>query len=106
MNRFFKILSVLTIALLFSNCKEDEGVGPVPARPHAEVYPEDLIKIEEYLKTHYVAASDLNGNGDIKIGEQTLIEGQLVNEIEIKPLDTEHTVSIWDQQEYPLQSKI
>ncbi|UOK42414.1 MULTISPECIES: FKBP-type peptidyl-prolyl cis-trans isomerase [Flavobacterium] len=106
MNRIFKIFGILTLGILFAKCEEDDSVGPTPAKPHSEVYPKDLIKIEEYLKTHYVEANDLNGDGDIKIGEEVEVGGELKKEVEIKPLDATHTVSIWDQTEYPLQNKI
>ncbi|ESU19440.1 hypothetical protein FCR2A7T_19040 [Flavobacterium cauense R2A-7] len=95
MNRIFKIVSVLSLAILFANCQKDDGVGPVEARPHPEVYPEDLVKIETYLKTHYLDVNDSNLNGEVD-----------VNEISILPLDDSHTVSVWDQTDYPLLSKI
>lgn len=106
-----KILSGLGIALLLlgTSCQDDDTPQAVPARPHSEVYPEDLVKIEEYLKSHYVAVNDYDGSGDIDIKEvPVIVDGAEVfkKEIEIDSLDENHTVSIWDQQEYPLQSKI
>ncbi|CAM3658391.1 hypothetical protein FSS13T_00220 [Flavobacterium saliperosum S13] len=92
MNRIFKIFSVFAIAVLFANCQKDDGVGPVEARPHPEVYPEDLVKIEDYLHKYYVEVTkDVDGD---------------VTSVVMNPLDATHTVSIWDQTEYPLLYKI
>ncbi len=54
MKSLFKIvLSVVLISSIFSCQKTDDVTAP-PARPYADVYPEDLAKIEEFLDTHYV----------------------------------------------------
>ena len=91
MNRVFKIFSVLSITILFASCKKDDGPEVIPPRPHAEVYAEDLAKIEDYLKAHYILVDKVNGD---------------VTNVEIDSTDTAHPVSIWNQTEYPLLSKI
>ncbi|ESU22889.1 hypothetical protein FEDK69T_17940 [Flavobacterium enshiense DK69] len=96
MNRIFKIFGILTLGMLFANCEGDEPAGPEPARPHSEVYAENLAIIEEYLHEAYIDVSR-NANGDV-----TSVVIDTLN----PALDPDHTVSIWDQTEYPLQSKI
>lgn len=91
MNRIFKIFSLLTLGVLFAECAKDDSPGVTPARPHAEVYAEDLIKIEAYLKSHYIVVDKVNGD---------------VTNVEIDSTDTDHPVSIWDQTTYPLLNKI
>lgn len=54
MKSLFKIvLSIVVVTSIFSCQKTDDVTAP-PARPYADVYPEDLAKIEEFLDTHYV----------------------------------------------------
>lgn len=96
MKRLIKICGFLSLCLLLVACPKDDAPEVVPPRPHADVYPEDLAKIETYLKTHaLVIQPGAIDDGDLK-----------VSEFSIEPLDTEHTVSIWDQTEYPLLNKI
>jgi hypothetical protein len=94
MNRILSVLG-LTALMFFAGCQKDDTMDPIPARPHADVYPEDLAKLEAYLKAHYVDITDTNTNGKID-----------VEEIVIDSLDLTHTVSIWDQTAYPLQFKM
>ncbi|MGX7666807.1 FKBP-type peptidyl-prolyl cis-trans isomerase [Flavobacterium pedocola] len=94
MNKIFSVLGMCSL-LVFASCQKDDSSGATPARPHAEVYPEDLAKIEAYLKANYVEVNDTNLNGEVEVGEVT-----------IAPKDATHTVSIWDQTTYPLLSKI
>lgn len=92
MNRIFTIFGILTLGMLFGNCGGDDSSDVATARTHADVYADDLVKIEDYLKGAYVEV-ERNANGD-------------VTNVIIDTLNPEHTVSIWDQTEYPLQSKI
>lgn len=91
MNKFLSIIGVSTLLLTLS-CQNNDVPGPVPAKPHAQVYPKDLVKIEDYLKSHYVVVQK-DANGD-------------VTNVEIDSVDVDHPVSIWDQTDYPLMSKI
>ena len=89
-----KILYGLGIALLLvvASCQKDDVPTAQPARPHAEVYPENLALIEEFLQKSYVEV-ERDANGDV------------INVV-IDTLNPSHTVSIWDQTDYPLQHKI
>lgn len=94
MNKIIYGLGILGL-ILCASCGDDDTESAQAARPHAEVYPEDLVKIEDYLKAHYLEITDEDSDGEVDMVE-----------IKIDSLDATHTVSIWDQQGYPLQSKI
>lgn len=96
MNRLIKICGFLSLCFLVLACKKDDSPEIVPPRPHAEVYAEDLVKIEEYLKTHSLHfETGAMDDGDLNVREFSIV-----------PLDATHTVSVWDQTEYPLLNKI
>jgi len=58
LNKYFLLLIGLCSLV---SCKNDDDVTVPPPRPYAEVYPEDLAKIETFLNTHYVEVdSDFN----------------------------------------------
>lgn len=60
----YKIACFFLLTVLFTACKKDDGgTSYTPPRPYAEVYPEDLVKIEDYLETHYVTYNEVD-NGD------------------------------------------
>lgn len=90
MNRIFKIFGLLTLGVLLTECSKDDNTSATPPRAQAEVYAEDLVKIEDYLKSHYVVVDKVNGD---------------VTNVEIDSTDTAHPVSIWDQTTYPLLTK-
>ncbi|WP_313807191.1 hypothetical protein [Flavobacterium sp.] len=92
-----KILCLIGLTVLFGavGCQKDDSPSDTPARPHYKVYPEDLAKIESFLQSHYIEVNDLNGNSEVDMGE-----------IVVDSLDATHTVSIWNQTDYPLQYKI
>jgi hypothetical protein len=54
MKSLFKIILLLAVATTFLACPSDDGPQATPARPYAEVYEEDLAKIEDFLDSHYV----------------------------------------------------
>lgn len=90
MNRFLKVISSLAFVVVFAACnKDDDGANIAPPRDPALQYATEKPAIEEYLQTHYIASVDADYNVDIQ-----------------KILPEETHVSIWDQTEYPLQSKI
>ena len=62
MKSLFKIALLLVVTFTFLACPQDDsGPQATPARPFAEVYEEDLVKIEEFLQSHYVTVdSDYN----------------------------------------------
>jgi hypothetical protein len=89
--KFYFILLITSITLFSCNKDDDEKAPPVPPRDRAEQYAKDNDSIERFLRTHYLTVATVNGQPDITFtkipagGTQT---------------------SIWDNTEYPLQSKI
>lgn len=85
MNRIFKVLGILFLGILVSNCKKDDNITPKvdPIRDAKEVYAENIADIEAYLKKNYLRFD----NGEV------VLDSIQNNE-----------TSIWDQQEFPLQS--
>lgn len=88
-----KVLYLLgiTASILLTSCKNDDDAAVItPPRDYAEVYSEDIIKIEEYLRSHTLTVTR---NGD---DVASVIFDSL----------TSNGISIMDQTEYPLQYKI
>lgn len=54
MKTLVKLILVIVFTTSFFSCQETDTVTAPPARPFAEVYTEDLSKIEDFLNTHYV----------------------------------------------------
>lgn len=54
MKTLVKLVLVIVFTSSIFSCQEADNVSAPPARPYAEVYPEDLAKIEAFLNTHYV----------------------------------------------------
>lgn len=54
MKTLVKLVLVIIFTTSIFSCQETDSVSAVEARPYAEVYPEDLAKIEAFLNTHYV----------------------------------------------------
>jgi len=90
--KFYFILPLVSF-VLFSCNNEDDPQIMVPPRDYAVQYPVDLDSIESYLKSHSFEVVEIDGLTDVKI--DTFIVG-----------NTEGKVSIWDNTEYPLQSKM
>ena len=89
MNRYFKAFCLICLIVSLASCKKDDGANIAPPRDHGVQYLADKDSLETYLKTHYIVNVDEDFNIDIQ---------------EI-PQDGDQ-VSIWDQDAYPLQSKI
>lgn len=54
MKSLFKIvLSIVVVTSIFS-CQQTDDVTAPPARPYAEVYPEDTLKIRQFMESHYI----------------------------------------------------
>lgn len=61
MKSLIKIVLVLGLFIGVYSCQPDDGTTITPARPYDEVYEEDILKIEEFLDTHYVTVdADFN----------------------------------------------
>ena len=93
MNKFKLYFTLLlTSVVLFSCNKDDNKTSSVPPRDYTEQYAADIDSIEQYLKTHYLTPVEVDSRLDIII----------------KPIpnpNPEGFVSIWENEEYPLQSK-
>lgn len=87
MNRYFRAFALVSIITMAVSCKKDDD-GSVALRDYTEQYATEKVDIEEYLHTHYIASVDAEFNVVI----DTLT-------------DSNTQISIWDQTEYPLQSK-
>jgi len=57
-------LSVLSLFFIIASCKkdDDDGIESIPIRDEAEVYGEDIIKIEDYLSSHSFNYEEFNFN--------------------------------------------
>jgi hypothetical protein len=61
MKSILKIVLLLCLTLTFVGCPSDDAPAPVPLRNAAEVYEEDIAKIEDFMLTHYVTVdADFN----------------------------------------------
>ncbi len=89
--KFYFILLIATITL--NSCsKDDKPEPPTPPRDYATQYATESALIETYLKTNYIIVLDHPGLTD----DQDVV---------IKKLDADHSVSIWDQQNYTLKNR-
>jgi len=91
--RFYFTLSAIAITLFSCNKKDDDSSVIQPPRDRAEQYAADIDSIEGYLKTHYITKVEVDGFTDVVITK-------------IPSPNPSGFVSIWDNSEYPLQSKI
>jgi FKBP-type peptidyl-prolyl cis-trans isomerase FkpA len=79
MKSIFKIALLLTITSTFYNCKSDDETATYVVRDRAEVYKENKIEIEAYLKANYMTIGANNEVTVTKIpenGTQTSIWDQ------------------------------
>jgi FKBP-type peptidyl-prolyl cis-trans isomerase FkpA len=90
MNKFkyYFILLLAGISLVSCNKSDDDEVEVTPVRDYAEQYKADNDSIVNYLKTNYI--QEVTANFDVKIAKIPAGGAQ---------------VSIWDQQDYPLQQR-
>lgn len=87
MKRFFRVLTLVSLITLAASCKKDDD-GAIQIRDYTVQYATEKPDIEEYLKSHYIVSVDADYN------------------VVIDSISNPNTqVSIWDQTEYPLQSK-
>ncbi|MDR6968326.1 hypothetical protein J2X31_002343 [Flavobacterium arsenatis] len=94
MNKFRLYFTLLlTSVILFSCNKNDDDASVAPPRDFAEQYATDIDLIEKYLKTHSLVKVEVNGLIDVVIDS-------------IPEENPQGLISIWDNTEFPLQSKI
>jgi len=85
---FMRLLQVIVLVVFvswMSSCRKDEPLRPVPPRDFAVQYETDIDTIEKYLKAHYM---QVDAQGNVLMFAIT---------------DPNNQVSVWDQQDYPLQ---
>jgi FKBP-type peptidyl-prolyl cis-trans isomerase FkpA len=85
---FMRLLQVIVLVVFvswMSSCRKDEPLRPVPPRDFAVQYETDIDTIEKYLKAHYMIV-DAQGNVQM-----------------FKITNPDNQVSVWDQQDFPLQ---
>lgn len=86
------LITIASIAL-FSSCKKDDDSATItPPRDRSEQYAADIVDIEDYLKSHYLTVTMDAHNNPVPV----------INAIP----EGGSQVSIWDQTDYPLQSKV
>ncbi len=87
MNRFFKLFVFIALAVSVANCKksDDNNIETTPIRDRAEVYAEDILKIENYLKNNYIK----------EVGDDITLDSIT---------DKNTQISIWDQKKFQLKS--
>jgi len=90
MNKFkyYFILLLAGIAIVSCNKSDDDDVVTVPLRDYKEQYKADNDSIVNYLKTNYIES--VTADFDVKISKIPVGGTQ---------------ISIWDQKEYPLQTR-
>lgn len=86
MKRYLKVAAMLAIAAFFASCNKDEENNIAPPRDYAVQYATEKADIEEYMRTHYMTV-----DADYNVAFDTIINN--------------NHVSIWDQTEYPKQSR-
>lgn len=86
MKSLFKIVLLLVFAVTLFACNPDNSPATVKIKDYQEVYDENIVEIEDYLKENYLELdADLNAT---------------VTKIPENGTQT----SIWNQTDYPLQS--
>lgn len=84
MDRFLKYTCITALAISLWSCKKDDDVEMVPVRERQEVYDENIISIETFLKSNSITIDNENN-----VTFDSIAEG--------------NSNAIWSQTEYPLQ---
>lgn len=84
MKRFLKYICFAALTLSLWNCKKDDAVNDVPVRDRQEVYDENILKIETFLKSNAITIVDENN-------------------VTFDSITNNSENSIWNQTQYPLQ---
>lgn len=95
MNKFkyYFILLLAGIAIVSCNKSDDDDVVTVPLRDYKEQYKADNDSIVKYLKSNYMTVIHAPGTPqDLDVVIKKIVPG-------------DGNVSIWDQKEYPLQTR-
>lgn len=89
MIRFFKVALVLFFGLLIS-CTNDDAATQIPPIPYGLQYPVDIAAIEKFLDEYTM---DISNDGELDVTFTKIVAG-------------DGEISIMDQTDHPLQSKI
>ncbi|NMH26120.1 FKBP-type peptidyl-prolyl cis-trans isomerase [Flavobacterium solisilvae] len=92
MNILSKILSFIFVATMLLSCDKSDN-DTVELRDYQEQYITDLANIEEYMKTHYMTVVSNPGQPDD------------MDVIFTKIPEGGSQVSVWDQTDYPVQTR-
>ena len=95
MNKFkyYFVLLLAGIAIVSCNKSNNDDEDVVPLRDYQEQYITDLANIEEYMKTHYMTVVNNPGQADdMDVVFTKIPEGG-------------SQVSIWNQTDYPIQTR-
>lgn len=84
MKKIFASIVLLSGVLLLTNCKQDDATTTVADRDRQEVYNEDIIKIENFLKNNSITVTE--------------------NDVKFDSVSFEAINSIWKQNDYKLES--
>ena len=88
MKSLIKIVLILGLFIGVYSCQQDDSSTIAPPRPYNEVYEEDILKIEEFLDTHYVTIDgDFNtvftkipdGGSQVPVSDMPELEFKEVN---------------------------
>ncbi|WNM18783.1 FKBP-type peptidyl-prolyl cis-trans isomerase [Flavobacterium capsici] len=94
MNKFLKTFSMLAIIVIIASCSKSDSSNEVPLRDYAEQYATDIANIEEFMQTHYMEVVNNPGADDDMDVTFTKIP------------DGGTQVSIWNQTDYPIQTRL
>jgi len=93
MNKFKLYFTLLLTTVILFSCNKDDDAAITPPRDFSEQYSADIDSIEHYLKTHHLVKVEVDGRIDVVIDS-------------IPENNTEGLISIWDNTEFELKSKI
>jgi hypothetical protein len=94
MKYFLKSIIVFSLCLLIVSCSKSDSSSSEPLRDYATQRDTDMVNIEEFMKSHYMEVVNDPGQTDDQDVKFTLI-----------PIGGTQ-VSIWDQTDYPKQSRL
>lgn len=93
MNTFSKYVSLAFAVVVMFSCNKSDGDSTEPLRDYEEQYAVDIANIEEFMQTHYMTVINNPGQpDDMDVAFTKIPEGGT-------------QVSIWNQSDYPVQTR-